>query len=177
MREIEKVIEKLAEKPYTLGEIDKIVNENKERILEYCKELEIEYADCGRFSAYERIRVLFDLRDFELYTQVQGEGIAQELVEGIEEGFIVEVYRFETGRLEDMAFEALEYEKDCEAAELYSMYRNEEITEEEYNERYVEVIQPWIDDYIESHVEETVEVDIDYLNAVEREDCDDWYED
>lgn len=169
-------MEKLAVKPYTSEEIDKIVNENKERILEYCKELEIEYADCGRYSAYETMRVLFDLRDYELYMQVKGQGLFQEIVEGIEEGFIVEVYSFETGRLEEMAFEGLDcYAGDSEAEKLYFMYKNDEVSDEEYNERYVEVIQPWIDDYIENHVEEIVGIDINYFNAVE--DYNDWYED
>lgn len=40
-----------------------------------------------------------------------------------------------------------------------------------------QVIQPWIDDYIKSYLEGTVGIEIDYLYAVKKDDCDSWYED
>lgn len=132
MRQSYKGIEE-AIKLYTVEEIDKIVKENEARIVEYCKELERDYAET---DAYEDIRVLFDLRDYKLYIQIIGQGIAEELVKGIEEGLVVEVYNFRTGDLGDMVFEGLEYIDDCEASQLYRLYKKGEIEEEEYLNKY-----------------------------------------
>lgn len=177
MREVYKEVEVL-ETEYTKEEINKIVVEHAERIIDYCKDLEREYAGSGLYNPHETMRVLFDLRDCELYTQVVGQGIFQDIVEGIEDGFRVEVYSFKTGCLDDMAFEGLDYcGYDCEASELYSMYLEDEISEEEYFDRYDEVIQPWIEEYIEDYLNKEVKINIDYLNALGKENYDNWFED
>jgi len=151
---------------YSNEEIDRIIKEHEERIIDFCKELETYYADRGTFNTYESRRVLFDLRDGELIDQIIGQGISQELVDAIEEGFVIEVYNFKTGVLEEMAFENLE----GEAAELYSMYMEEEISEEEYFDKYDEIIQPFIDRYIEDYLENAVSLNIDYLNALGKQE-------
>lgn len=151
---------------YSKEEINKRVSEHSEDIIRYCKELEAVYAERGIYDTYETMIVLFDLRDAELYSKILGHGISQDIVDGIEEGFIIQVYEFITGNLIEMAFEGLEYWGEGEAAELYSMYRHDEISKTEYYHKYDEVIQPWINEYIDDYLEKAVEINIDYLNAL-----------
>lgn len=148
---------------YSEEEINNIITEHAVEIISYCKEIEALYAERGIYNTYETMRVLFDLRDAELHIHIRGHGISRDLLEGIEEGFIIEVYEFRTGDLEEMAFESLE----DDAAELYSMYLQDEISEDEYYDKYHEVIRPWIDKYIDDYLNNTVEINIDYLHALE----------
>lgn len=148
---------------YTNQEIDRIVAQESERILKYCRELEIEYASIGVYNTNDTIRVLLDLNDKELYIKVSRQGISSELLEGLNKGDIVQVYTFETGRLEDMALEGLDYSmEDGEAEKVYKKYKNDEISEEDYFAKYHEIIKPWMDCYFEDHVNTVVEINTVY---------------
>lgn len=154
---------------YTEQEIDDLVEENKQKILEYCKDAEWEYKDWRRGST---MRVLFVLNNEELYIHQCGQGIAQELFDGINDGDIIEVYRFVAGRLEDCAFESLAYsyredEKNDEAEELYKKHMDGEVSEDEYLRKYNEIIEPWLCDYYENIINNTVEINVDYLKALD----------
>jgi len=151
-------------------EIARIIQKHEESIIEHIKELERTYAKRGVYNTYDTIRILFDLRDFKIYEQIVGQGISQEVYEGIEAGEVVEVYSFTSGYLEEMALEGLDYSTDNgEAEKLYSEYKNGEVSEDEYFEKYDEVVRPWIDEYMEDYLNNSVQIEVDYFNAIENE--------
>lgn len=145
------------ESQYSHDEIDKIVEQNKEEILSFCKEQELLYAERGKYDMYENMDIYFDLFEEEPFLSISGDG-------GAEYGRCIVVHKFKSGALYDVAQEGLNYslEDDGEAEKFHKQYTSEEIDEDEYWEKYDEIIQPWMDDYYKDYLEATVEIDIEY---------------
>lgn len=152
------------ESQYSHDEIDKIVEQNKEEILSFCKEQELLYAERGRYGRNESMIVYFDVTNNNLFLHVIGQGIDGNAYIGIKQGNIIIVHKFKSGVLYDAAQEGLNYslEDDGEAEKFHKQYTSEEIDEDEYWEKYDEIIQPWIDEYYKDYLEATVEIDIEY---------------
>ncbi len=153
---------------YTKEEINMLVDDNRNEIISFCKKSEATYADYGIYNNYEKMRILFNLNDNQCYVHVLGHRINDELYEGIEEGYVIVVYRFESGTLQDAAEKGLDSSLgDGKAEKLFRGYKDNEISEKEYDEKYKEIIQPWIDKFCKDNINETVKIEIDYLNAVD----------
>lgn len=106
---------------YTMQEINKIIDENEDKILKFCNEAKLVYENKGIYNRYYGFRVIFDLNNKESHLQLLGQGIPQEIFKGIDEGYMVEVYRFQPNILENREKEVkdiIKYDKIMELLDI-----------------------------------------------------------
>jgi hypothetical protein len=151
---------------YTKEKIDVIVEQHREDIINYIRDLQRHYAFR---SEDETIIVLLNLRNSNISFYIEGHGMgldAKGTRKGIKEGYTVEVFRFESGQFADMALEDVLYYGDNEASRLYKQHRDGEISGAEYDEKYHNVVAPLLAAYIEDCISTVPILSIDYLNTI-----------
>lgn len=127
-----------------------ILQKNKEKIINYIQDKMYEHKSFGVYDKVNTLIIYFCLDTENLYTAVSGEGISEDIVQGLEEGSILKIYEFKTGYLEESAEEGILYSDD-KIARVYKQYKNGEITEEEYKQ-YEEEVEEWFEEYYKENI-------------------------
>ena len=145
---------------YTRKEANEIVQKHRKKIVEAIREAEREHAGWGKYNQYETLLLFFDLDTEEIYTIISSKGYSQDVYDNVNDGRVVQVYKFESGRLLDSANEGFLYSD--EGMEAKDKYDNDELDEDKYEEYKEKYIGEYIEDYIKNAIDEK-SIGIDYL--------------